>query len=88
MPYTPGIQQAATPDAARIAQAVLVRDAQTQTIAAAGVRTDVQKARRIPRATAAQRQRGHTAHDGTETERTDRPSARRDDGERHLDLRA
>jgi hypothetical protein len=86
MPYTPGIQQIGTPDAVRIAQAVLVRDAQTQTIAAAGVRTDTQKARTIPRAAKSQRQRGHTAHDDAEAGRASTP--REKDAERRLDLRA
>ncbi len=59
MPYATGFHQAASIDAARIAQVALQRDVQTQVLATAGVKRDVQHARKIPEAerTAEQRER-------------------------------
>lgn len=61
MTYATGFHQAASIDAVRIAQATIHRDAQTQVLATASVKRDVEKARKIPEAerTAKERDRFH-----------------------------
>ncbi len=63
MTYATGFHQAASIDAVRIAQATLHRDVQTQVVATAGVKRDVQHARKIPEAERAAKHRDRFKRD-------------------------
>ncbi|MCC6832644.1 MAG: hypothetical protein IT200_14980 [Thermoleophilia bacterium] len=63
MTYATGFHQAASIDAVRIAQATIHRDAQTQALATASVKRDLEKSRRIPEAERAAKQRDRFKRD-------------------------
>lgn len=63
MTYATGFHQAASIDAVRIAQATIHRDAQTQVLATAAVKRDVEKSRKIPEAERAAKQRDRFKRD-------------------------
>jgi len=76
MTYATGFHQAASIDAVRIAQATIHRDAQTQVLATASVKRDVEKSRRIPEAERTAKHRDRFRRDPDHEAEAEAPGAR------------